>query len=681
MEELHFLISSASEPVLKNIIENTLKKHDCTVEDAVVAELVKDICQLNPFCTALAVDGPLGTRYKRNQFLKEQLSFTEPVEFILDSSKKKTFQYVPVLRLLSQLLNTKNIQETILQNQKQSNASNVYRSLHDGSVFKENEFFSGEELRLPLILYTDDFEVCNPLGTSRKKHKVTAVYWVFADIPATLRSTLNSIHLAILCKADDVKQYGYPKVLEPLLKDLKTFENEGIFVSSLGKVVKGTVFAVVADNLGAHCIGGFVESFSSSHYCRFCIGDRSQIQEYEVRTGMFPLRTKDSYMDHVEAALSGTTEGHHCGVKRLCPLTEQLSHFHAVSGYPPDALHDLLEGVVPFELALCLEELMRKKYFSLQLLNDAICQFPYKWNDKTNSPHAIPLTFSSRMSVGGNAHENWCLLRLLPLIIGDKVPEDDEAWQVLMTLKDVVELIMAPVHTDETLGYMDSKISEHRYRYLNAFPGKKLKPKHHFLEHYPWLVTAFGPLVALWTMRFEAKHRFFKRLVRQSGSFKNILMTMAQKHQSMIAYHIQDTVRPMVSVSRTTEVAVEILKDNIKESFSKKFPRAEVVSVTNKITIFGTIYNAGMLLAFGSTGGLPDFGEIIQILIVDKNPVFVLKLLRGCYHEHLRSFKVEPTGEIGISQHAELTDAYPLAAYNTRNGRMVSLKHFIYISE
>lgn len=39
---------------------------------------------------------------------------------------------------------------------------------------------------------------------------------------------------------------------------------------------------------------------------------------------------------------------------------------------------------------------------------------------------------------------------MLPFIIGDKVPEEDTAWQVLMTLKDVVELVMSPVHTDET---------------------------------------------------------------------------------------------------------------------------------------------------------------------------------------------------------------------------------------
>ncbi|XP_026099560.1 uncharacterized protein LOC113070477 [Carassius auratus] len=615
--------------------------------------------------------------------MKEHLSLTEPVEYILDCSKNATLQYVPILPLLSQLLNNGHIQDTILHNRRPCNVSSEYRSLHDGSFYKENCFLSGDELKLPLILYIDDFEICNPLGTSRKKHKVTGVYWVLADIPATLRSTLSSIYLAILCKADDVKQYGYPKMLLPLLKDLKCLEDDGIFVPSLGKVVKGTVFAVAADNLGAHSIGGFIESFSSSHYCRFCTGKSSDIQEHEVRAGMFPLRTKSSHTLHVEAALLDTAEAHHCGVKRQCPISDKLSYFHATSGYPPDALHDLLEGIVPLELAQCLDVLIKKKYFSLLELNSSIRRFPYKWNDKVNCPQAIPLTFASRKSIGGNAHENWCLLRMLPFMIGNKVPEEDSAWQVLMTLKDVVELVMAPVYTDETLGYMESKISEHRYRYLDLFPEEKLRPKHHFLEHYPWLTTAFGPLVFLWTMRFEAKHRFFKRIVRQTGSFRNILKTMARKHQSMIAYHIHDAniLRPKLSLSRMTQVAVEVLKDSIKESFVNKFPREAVVSMTNKVTILGTDYCVGMLLPFGSTGGLPDFGEILQIIIVHESPVFVLKLLSGWYHEHLRCFKVEPKGEIEVVQHSEMKDAYPLAAYNTLHGRMVSLKHFICISE
>ena len=89
VEELHFLTSSASGPVFKDIIQSTFTKHDCTIEDAVVLEIVKDLCQLNPFCTALAVGGPLSTPYKIDHFIKGCLTFTELVEYILDSRKKK----------------------------------------------------------------------------------------------------------------------------------------------------------------------------------------------------------------------------------------------------------------------------------------------------------------------------------------------------------------------------------------------------------------------------------------------------------------------------------------------------------------------------------------------------------------------------------------------------------------
>lgn len=112
-----------------------------------------------------------------------------------------------------------------------------------------------------------------------------------------------------------------------------------------------------------------------------------------------------------------------------------LIDFHLTTGYPPDVLHDLLEGSVPVELALCLEILIKKRLFKLEELNRIIKHFPYKWKDRINCPQGIPPTFASCKTTGGNAQENWCLMRLLPLMIGPKVPEEEEAWQVLMMLK------------------------------------------------------------------------------------------------------------------------------------------------------------------------------------------------------------------------------------------------------
>lgn len=86
----------------------------------------------------------------------------------------------------------------------------VYMSYTDGTYFKENQFLSAAgELRLSLILYVDDIELANPLGIARKIHKLTAVYWLLANLPSKYGSSLHVIQLALLCKVSDLQKHGY----------------------------------------------------------------------------------------------------------------------------------------------------------------------------------------------------------------------------------------------------------------------------------------------------------------------------------------------------------------------------------------------------------------------------------------------------------------------------------------
>ncbi len=70
-------------------------------------------------------------------------------------------------------------------------------------------------------------------------------------------------------------------------KTFKILEQHGVFISQLGQCAKGSVQCVIADNLAAHGIGGFVESFSSGSVCRFCTGDKSEFQTKDVKSGAF----------------------------------------------------------------------------------------------------------------------------------------------------------------------------------------------------------------------------------------------------------------------------------------------------------------------------------------------------------------------------------------------------------
>ncbi|KAL6480780.1 hypothetical protein MHYP_G00118130 [Metynnis hypsauchen] len=202
---------------------------------------------------------------------------------------------------------------------------------------------------------------------------------------------------------------------------------------------------------------------------------------------------------------------------------------------------------------------------------------------------------------------------------------------MLMTLKDIVDLVMSPVHTEESICYLDSIISEHRSRFLDVFPQHKLIPKHHFLEHYPQLIREFGPLAALWTMRFEAKHSFFKRVVRHTGCFRNILLSLANKHQLMVAYYQSHAVKPSLAVTKTTEVSLDVLKDDLKDLVKCRFPAVTAVHVANNVCSLGTNYAVGMLLCCGSTAGLADFSEVLQIMLLPVNmaPSAKLRIIFG----------------------------------------------------
>lgn len=53
--------------------------------------------------------------------------------------------------------------------------------------------------------------------------------------------------------------------------------------------MKGTLSFIAGDNLGSHCIGGFVENFSStSCWCRWCCITREEFDEDPITVCCFP---------------------------------------------------------------------------------------------------------------------------------------------------------------------------------------------------------------------------------------------------------------------------------------------------------------------------------------------------------------------------------------------------------
>ena len=685
LEELQYLIGTASVPFTQKTIIDFIQDNNCRVDESVVKELATVLCTSNPIQAAIANHGPLSTAWRWKTYYQKNFNVVEPVEYVLDRKNRKSFQYVPLLKSLQQLLNCETILNKAIhlkeKHQPVESDKQVYRSFWDGLLVKRNAILS-KDCAISLILYVDDFEICNPLGTSRIKHKICALYWILGNLPPGCHSSLSSIHLAALINSNDVKVYGYEKVLEPLITDLITLEQHGIFVDKLGKTLKGALQCVVADNLGAHGIAGFVESFSGRYVCRFCTADNLEIQAKEVGAGDFSPRTEEIHTNHLKTLEENSLKNFY-GVKNTCVLSEKLTNFTVTSGFPPDIVHDLFEGIVPVEISLCLNVFISKKYFTLAAFNKAIQDFPFKWTDKTNRPHSVPLTYASRKTIGGNAHENWSLIRFFPLLVGHKVPIDEPAWKLLADLKDIVEVVVSPVQTQESIAYLNFKISEHRIRFKEVFPDTNFRPKHHFLEHYPQLICKFGPLVALWTMRFEAKHSFFKRVVRRTTCFKNVLLSLAQRHQFLMAHHLHMCSFPKspLEVANVSTLPIDVLKEDIAFALKRRHPELDCVCLAKNATYSGLNYRNGMIIAHGSLAGLPEFTEIIQMIVVKDKLLLIVRKLSAWYWEHFRAYELKrcPPNEVELVDPNKLADPYPLADYTIGGMRLITLKRYIHV--
>lgn len=308
--------------------------------------------------------------------------------------------YVPILQMIQVLFKNTDILSKI---REPNSEPGYYVSYRDSSHFHENRLLSTEDLHLAIQLYIDELEIANPLGTSRKVHKLFAVYWVLTNVPPKYRSALHTIQLAMLVKVIDVQKCGYAPVLAPLIHDVHILEQDGVFIESVGQNVKGTIFCVSADNLAAHALGGFLESFRVDYVCRFCMATSEHFQKDGVKNEQFVKRTKGSHDLHVQNVLQDKSLSSQFGVKGDCVLQNSLDYFHPITGFPPDLLHDLFEGIVPVELALCIKELMREKYFTIEYFNQRIASFPYQHTDKINKPHPVPQDFHGP----GNNWRQW----------------------------------------------------------------------------------------------------------------------------------------------------------------------------------------------------------------------------------------------------------------------------------
>jgi len=190
-------------------------------------------------------------------------------------------------------------------------------------------------------------------------------------------------------------------------------------------------------------------------------------------------------------------------------------------------MHDILAGILVKEVRLIFGYLTAKDVVTIDQVNAKIASFQYNVADIKSKPSCVVLT---RENLNQSAVQMWTLARLLPFMIGQRVDDGDPVWKLFTLLRKIIDIVFAPKVTNGLLVHLEECIVDHHMQYCLVFPDERLKPKHHFLVHYPRYIRKTGPLVNKWTLRFEGKHRFFKRIPSVVPNFKNVGKTFSYRH-------------------------------------------------------------------------------------------------------------------------------------------------------
>lgn len=572
---------------------------------------------------------------------------------------------------------------------------NLMTDICDGQYVKNNPFFQQNPNALQIVLYNDDIEIVNPLGTHVKKHKITLFYATFANIPPEYRSKLQSIFLVAVAKSKYLKKHGVKKLLKDFIETVNIMSSMGlpVEVNGLNLRVKGAVVMAPADTPAANNLGGFKEGVGFAYKkCRTCLISKNELSRV-FRDEYFNLRTHTDYVnkcDLLNGDMSKDARKYWSkmwGINKKSCLTE-LYEFDIIECLVHDPMHVLLEGLLPYELALLLTYCIQiKKYFTLSWINSQIESFPYTSLTDSSKPEIIQRKhIFIETHVKQTSAAMLTLIGILPFILGKKIQKGDSKWVLFLNLVQITYMCTTHLVSKETVEDLRNLIEKHHTNFRKEYPKASVPPKMHFLIHIVQQILRFGPGKFQWCMRFEAKHAFFKN--KKWKCFKNLAFSMAKYHQKWLCGQMMTSLGTFSEnffyagdeASKGQEIELVEMNAAQKLCIQETFPHIESVFVTKQVKIHGCTFKDGCILIESIEDNIPTFACIRNVLIKDQIKYFLVQKTNIIYFdEHTLSFQVEFEETFKLIKYHDLFVKLPLDM-NFYDNKACVLNKYAFIS-
>ena len=657
----------------------------------------------------------LQTMYAQSSFIRKNMSFVQPIEYVLGrnigfknkGSKRQmceiedTMVYIPILESIEQFLSNQRIFEFVT-NPLTKSTEGIYYDIKDGTCLNGNPIFQLNTNALQIILYHDEIELCNPLGSHVGKHKVDLYYYTLGNVDPRFRSKLCAIRLVAIVKAQDVAKYGHGKILTPIVNDLEKLASGHIFNIN-GQPIKlhGAVVSCIADTEGQHQWAGFKVGVGFAHQkCRNCLCRFEEMQQ-KFKASEFTSRNLAQYVQHCEDIETAPTEIMKKDLQTTYGIIEksllsELSHFDITKQLPQDIMHILLEGSVQYEARLILQHFFNSGIITLQQLNIAFRELCLGYHDEKNRPPPLrETTFNDQdfYKMKLTAEQARVFLKNLPFILIKYISPENSHYQLLLQIVLIVQISFSPVTSNARVQELRDAIELHLKTFKELFPLKNIIPKMHYLIHIPDQILHLGPLIRHSCMRFEARHAYFKDIAPLQN-FKNICLSLAERYQiddcanlsndNPNHHPIFQTEKQHGPVKKLEGNNLTALHEHMKELGLLLYPDKFTHIYTAKwIMLHGSTYkpDRGCVVAVDAdfSSRMPLFGQLENIFLVGDEVVFEyipLKTLE--FSTDLMAYKVKKVCDSDIKNlcfYRRMLDYNIYSIVDVNNELYISLKY------
>ena len=331
---------------------------------------------------------------------------------------------------------------------------------------------------------------------------------------------------------------------------------------------------------------------------------------------------------------------------------------------------------------ILIHYISKKKYFTMAFFNERIDSFPFAMYEKGDLPQHLYKSKScswENFRVQQNALEMGNLIRLFPLLIGSEIPDDDDKWDIALSFVELCLFLLSPVFSSGRTFHLVSAIDDFMTSLYEAFPHVSVKPKGHYLTHYPHQILTCGPPVDHGTIRFEGKHHYFVSVYNRSNNRINVTKSLATHHQYMMYLHYKkefilsyDNINTVFSKT----VTVDDLSDEVS-ALVRTVTRMPRITIFDGVTYEGIHYRTGNALVIRFDEEDLLFGQVELMFVYHDLLYVVYTLLETIFGPHLNAYEITGLYSKGISSTSALADSFPLGVYDVDNSSFFTIRHEI----